>query len=302
MTSLEELVNIPEFEGIAREKLNRETYALIADGDRGMFDRITLRPRLMVDTRKLDLTLDLFGQRMFAPILVAPVSRHQRFHPEGELATVRGAAAAKAAMVIVDSPGLALDALVKAADGNVWFQPDAKWDADLSRTRARAAISAGCKAICVGPSWDWSSLDKFRQGLTVPVILKGIMSADEAHTAITRGIQGLAVSGYRDSSSIGLAPSIEVLSGVADAVAGKIPILIDGGFRRGNDILAALAMGARAVMIARPVIWGLSGYGAEGVQRVIEMMQTALARDMAMCGKIDLKALNPAVLKIHAPR
>ncbi len=96
-----ELINTLEMEAMARRKLDGVTFAGIADsGDRAAFDRITFRPRLMVNALQLDLSIDLFGQRMFAPILAGPASLQQRFHPDAELATARGAAAAKTAMIV----------------------------------------------------------------------------------------------------------------------------------------------------------------------------------------------------------
>ena len=100
ITPMADLANVLEFENVAERKLAPAVYATIAGGDRTFFDRITLRPRMMVDTTGLDLTTDLFGEKMFAPILVGPAGGQQAFHPEGELATVRGASAAKAAMVV----------------------------------------------------------------------------------------------------------------------------------------------------------------------------------------------------------
>jgi 4-hydroxymandelate oxidase len=82
-------------------------------------------------------------------------------------------------------------------------------------------------------------------------------------------------------------------------VGGKAAILIDGSIRRGSDALKALALGAQAVLLGRPPIWGLAAYGADGVQTLLEMVQTELARDMAMNGRVNLKALDPSVLKIH---
>jgi isopentenyl diphosphate isomerase/L-lactate dehydrogenase-like FMN-dependent dehydrogenase len=97
-----------------------------------------------------------------------------------------------------------------------------------------------------------------------------------------------------------MAAPIEVLPAIAEAVAGKAPILIDGSFRRGADILKALALGARAVMLGRPPLWALAAYGSAGVQTMLEMLQTELARDMAMCGKPNLQSLGPGLVKIHA--
>ena len=99
-----------------------------------------------------------------------------------------------------------------------------------------------------------------------------------------------------------MAAPIEVLPAIAEAVAGKAPILIDGSFRRGSDIMKALALGARAVMLGRPALWALAAYGSAGVQTMLEMLQTELARDMAMCGKPNLKSLDPSAGEDPRPR
>jgi isopentenyl diphosphate isomerase/L-lactate dehydrogenase-like FMN-dependent dehydrogenase len=131
------------------------------------------------------------------------------------------------------------------------------------------------------------------------VVLKGILTPEEAQLAVQRGVQGIVVSNYVGAANNAMAAPIALLPGIADAVAGKIPILIDGSFRRGSDVVMALALGARAVLVGRPVLWGLSAYGADGVQRVIEMLQTETARDMAMCGRVNVKALDRTAVKIH---
>jgi isopentenyl diphosphate isomerase/L-lactate dehydrogenase-like FMN-dependent dehydrogenase len=116
--------------------------------------------------------------------------------------------------------------------------------------------------------------------MTAPILLKGIMSPEEAKTAVDHGIQGIVVSNSMDPGSV------EALPGIVDAVSGRIPVLVDGGFRRGSDVLMALALGARAVMIGRPALWGLAAYGE-------------LARDMAMCGRANIKAIDRSLVKLH---
>src|SRR5215472_14617594 len=95
-----ELVNTLEIEAMAQRRLNSLTYAEISGSDRRTFDRITFRPRMMVNTTKLDLTLELFGANMFAPIIAGPIADQKRFHPEGEVASARGASEAKAVIVV----------------------------------------------------------------------------------------------------------------------------------------------------------------------------------------------------------
>jgi isopentenyl diphosphate isomerase/L-lactate dehydrogenase-like FMN-dependent dehydrogenase len=299
---VEELVNALEFEAMAQRTLDSLKYALVASGGRKPLDRVTLRPRVMVNTTKLDLTLDLFGLQMFAPILIGPVGQQKRFHPEGELAMAKGAAAAKAVMVISDRSSQPLDQIARLCTEGFWYQIYAEPDMAAATGRAKAAVAAGAKAVCLtlsGSGLDWSGVERVRQELKAPFVLKGVMSVEEAQACVQKGVQGIVVSNYVDGPSAGLASPIEVLPGIADAVAGKIPVLLDGGLVRGADMLKALALGARAVLIARPAVWGLAGYGADGVQRITELLQTELARDMAMTGKPNLKVIDRSTVQVH---
>ena len=304
-----ELVNTFEFEAMARRSLGEAGYALIAGGDRRAFERITFRPRLMVNATGLNLTATLFGQEMFAPILIAPVAQQKRFHPDGELATMRGVSAAKATMVVAADSSYPLDRIAAEAKTPWWFQIYPEADRNALHARVERAVGLGCKAVCLtlGTSegewgWAWADIDRFRKGLGVPLLLKGIMTAEEARAAAERGIGGVIVSNYAGAGGNGTASPMEVLAAISGAVAGKTQILIDGGFRRGGDALKALALGASAVLVARPAMWGLAAYGAEGVQKVVEMLQAELARDMAMCGRVSLKELDNTVVRIHRDR
>ena len=304
ITPRQELVNAFEAEAMAERSLPAEAFTKIAgSGDRGAFDRIVFHPRTMVDVHQLDLTVDLFGTKMYAPILVGPASFQQRFHPEGELAVVRGAAATQTAVVISSRSSHPLDKIAAQAKTTLWYQVYPEADMAPVLARAGQAVKAGCRVVCLtvgsrfGPRMDWAIVDQVRRAAKVPVLLKGIVSPEEARTAVERGADGIVVSeGGRLVH--GLASPIEMLPAVVDAVGGKIPILIDGGFRRGTDIVAALALGARSVLVARPVLWGLAGYGAEGVQTVLEMLQSESARTMGLCGKPNLAALDRTLLRI----
>jgi 4-hydroxymandelate oxidase len=307
---VQELVNAAEFEAIAGRKLDKLAFAEIAGSERGAFDRITFRPRLMIDTRQMDLTTELFGQSLFTPVLIGPLSRQKRFHPEGELAMARGASAAKAVMVVADRSSYPIDQIAAQAKTPLWYQVYEEPDISQVRTRVERAVGAGCKALCVTVGSetprspltvgvDWSAIDRLRKGIAVPVVLKGVMSPDEARKAVASGVQGIVVSNYAARSIPGVASPIEMLPSIADAVGGKVPILIDGSFRLGSDVMKALALGARAVLLGRPALWGLAAYGAEGVQNVVELIQSGLARDMAMCGQANVKSLDRTVVKIH---
>jgi 4-hydroxymandelate oxidase len=307
-----ELLNAAEFEAMAARRLDSVTFAQVAGSERGALERITLRPRLMVDTTKLDLTTTLFGETLFAPILAGPVAEQKRFHPEGELAMARGASEAKAAMVVSCRSSCSIDQVVAQAKTPVWYQVWLDPAIDGVRAQVEKAVGSGCKALCVAvgsapdssaaqatAGVDWAALDRLRKGVSVPVVLKGVMSPEEAQRAIAAGVQGIVVSNYSGRAISGVVSPIEMLPAIAGAVAGRVPILIDGSFRLGSDVMKALALGAQAVLLGRPVVWGLAAYGDNGVQKVIELIQSGLARDMAMCGKINIRALDPTAVRIH---
>ena len=288
-----ELVNVPEFEAMARLVLPPQRFAGIAGGSRGSFDRMTLRQRLMVYAMDLDLTTALFGYDMFAPIVVGPAAGQHKLHPDGELATARGASAARAVMVATGRGGHAIEAVVAASGEPVWYQQYA--DAATLVDDAARAVEAGCRAVCVTVGFtaggdpappDWTAVEQAARAVDAPVIVKGVMDAAGAETALDRGARGLVVSSHGGRGAL----PIDVLPAVADAVAGRVPILVDGSFRRGTDVLKGLALGAAAVLVARPALWGLAAYGAEGVRTVVELLQTELARNMAASGRprIDL--------------
>jgi isopentenyl diphosphate isomerase/L-lactate dehydrogenase-like FMN-dependent dehydrogenase len=131
------------------------------------------------------------------------------------------------------------------------------------------------------------------------VLLKGIMSPQEAQAAVEKGVQGIVVSNHGGRFVTGLTDPITVLPAIADAVGQKVPVLIDGSFRRGGDVLKALALGARAVLLGRPPLWGLAAYGAAGVQAVLELLQTHLGNDMTMVGAPNLAAISRDMVRIH---
>lgn len=322
---LDELINTFEFEAVAERKLADAEYRAIAGGERAGFDRVVFRPRLMVNTQDLDLTTNLFGDAHFAPIIVGPASRQKQFHPEGELAMARGASVAKAALVVADRSHTAIEKVVAAAaehDGPLWFQVYPEPNVEALLGRVRRAVAAGCKAVCltvgtpyastrangyprvselkpVGyPGLDWEYIEKVRELVTVPLLLKGIMSVDEATAAVSRGVDGIVVSNHGGGFVNGLAEPITVLPEIVDAVGGRALVLVDGGFRRGSDILRALVFGATAVLVSRPALWGLAAYGADGVRTVVELLQTELARDMAMLGAANAQALSREHVKV----
>jgi 4-hydroxymandelate oxidase len=302
-----ELINATEFEPMAKLALSRDQFEAISGGHRRSFDKMTLRQRLMVYAMDLDLTTELFGHQMFAPIIVGPVANQDDLHAQGELATARGAAAAKAVMVASSESRYPIGQIVAASSEPVWYQQYA--DAGTLRDDAVRAVGAGCTAICltIGVSsrrtsvaTDWNVVEQLAQTVDVPVVVKGVMSVDGARTAIQRGAQGLVVSSHGGHVGDDGALPIDVLPAVADAVNGQVPILVDGSFRRGTDVLKGLALGATAIMVARPPMWGLAAYGADGVQAVLELLQTELARNMAASGRPTIAMIDRELVRFDS--
>ena len=306
-----DLVNVLEYEPQARLVLGSAKVAPILGSDRTVTDRITLRPRMNIPTRDLDLTSTLFGDQHFTPIIVGPIADQRRFHPDGEVAMARGASAAKAAMVVSSDASVPLATIAQAATTPLWLQVYAKSPkvkdvlAEASAAKARAVIvtvNAGTSAS--GPAArariDWAAIDAVVKGTSLPVIVKGITRPQDAKEAVARGAKGVVVSNYRGGNAAALTGTLLLVAPVVQAVGDQIPVLVDGSFRRGTDILKALGLGAKGVLIGRPVMWGLAAYGAEGVQGVVEMLQTELARYMCMCGRPSLAAVDPSLVRVHA--
>ena len=322
ITPASEAVNVFEIGAVAERKLPPAVYAATAGGDRQAFDRILIRPRRFVNVEHLDLTVELFGERMFTPIVVGPASHQQLYDPEGEIAMARGASKAQATVVISNRSSQPVEKIASEAKTSLWYQVYAETEMGPVLNGIKQAVKVGRKVVCItigtpyqpaansgapnpgklstaaNPHMSWATVEQIRQAASVPVILKGIMSAEEAQMAVEKGIQGLVVSNHGGMFVPGLASPIEVLSSVVDAVGSKVPVLVDGGFRRGTDIVKALAFGARAVLITRPALWGLAAYGSDGVQRVVQMLQSETALTMGNCCKVNMAALDRTLVRV----
>ena len=301
----DEVVLVRDFEDGAKLKLPGRVFSTIAGTDHRAFDLITLRPRMMISTMDMDLSVELFGDKLFTPILIGPVSDQNRYHADAELGTVRGASAGKAAVVISSRSSVPIEQVAAAAKTPLWYQVWAEADA---KTQIQRAVKAGVRAVVItlGTATgatapvqpDWAEIDGLRQGLSLPVLVKGIMTPADARMALQHGVQGIIVSSWGTASKN--AP-IMALAPIVDVVGGKVPVLVDGSFWLGTDIVKALAFGAQAVLISRPAMWALAANGAEGVQAMLELLQSELARAMGMMGNSKPNTLTRKALKIHAP-
>ncbi|MFI5913145.1 alpha-hydroxy acid oxidase [Dactylosporangium sp. NPDC051541] len=289
------------------------------------FERLRLVPRVLRSTGPRYLGTTLFGTGLRTPILVAPTAFHRLAHPDGELATARGAAAAGTVYVVSMAATTPVEAIAAVA-GPWWLQLYPQPDRDFTAALVRRAEAAGCGALVVtadspvfgrrerdhrnafhdlppglccenlrdatGAVRDivmdaglgWAGIDWLRGVTGLPIVLKGVLHPADAELAVEHGVSGLIVSNHGGRQLDGAVATADALPAVAKAVGGRLPVLVDGGIRRGADVLAALALGADAVLVGRPVLWGLAAGGADGVRLVLDSLSEDLDRVLALAG------------------
>lgn len=350
------IADVMQFEPLARERLSQMAYDYIRSGgadeitmreNRLGFERLALSPRVLVDVSNIDTRTSLFGAELQSPILLAPIAYQRVFHPEGELATARGANAGGAGFVISSFTTTAIDEIARNTQQPIWFQLYVQRDRGFTRAMVERAVAQGCTAVCLtvdtpvlgcrygqlqfalpagiecvhvrglaeklrvtshqthgsriydvlfDPSFNWADVEWLRSFANVPLLLKGVMTHEDAARAVDAGVDGIIVSNHGGRNLDMLPSAIEALPRVADAVGGRIPVLMDSGIRRGTDILMALALGARAVLVGRPYIYGLAAGGADGVERVVRILREELERAMALTGRRSIEEIDSSVL------
>jgi 4-hydroxymandelate oxidase len=146
------------------------------------------------------------------------------------------------------------------------------------------------------PSLTWEAVDWLKRATRLPVLLKGIMRPDDAARAVDAGVAGVWVSNHGGRQLDAEEATILALPDVVEAVRGRADVFVDGGFRRGTDVMKALALGARGVMIGRPYLWGLAAAGEAGVRRVLELLRDELALSMALAGVPDIPSIDRSLV------
>jgi 4-hydroxymandelate oxidase len=296
------------------------------------YQRIFLRPRVLRSVAPVDLGQELFGKRLPAPILLAPAAYQRLMHPEGELGSVQGANRHGVPFVLSSNGTVSIEEITAVPGTRCWFQLYVQGDRGFTRDSIARVEAAGCEAVCVTvdtpvlglrprqlraqfsipadvplphaarvraasdpgmhSAVTWRDVDWLRSVVTSKLLLKGILHPADAELAIRAGVDGIVVSNHGGRNLDTIIPPIEALPDITQQVAGRVPLLVDGGIRRGTDALKALLRGANAVLIGRPYLYALAVAGADGVARCLLLLIEELRLAMALVGAVSLRDLN----------
>ena len=360
LTAASQVLDIMDFEPLARSALPPAHYAFLATGidddrtaarNHAAFDDWAIRAHRFVDLTQLDRSRALLGERWGTPLYLSAVSSMGAFHPEAELAVARAARARGTRLMLSSGSSRPLEEVTAALGAAPWQQlyPTDDWQVTLGLVRR--AEAAGCPAIVVTldgrtrhrvnetlqramladsrncsdchrnnthDMWTkaplFAGLDvthvsalepedqslawfrRLRESVRVKLIAKGIVTGEDARAAVAQGADALIVSNHGGRNEETLRATIDCLPEVVGAVNGRVPVLLDGGIRRGTDIFKALALGATAVGIGRPQGWGLAAFGQPGVEAVIDILDRELEVIMRQAGTPRLADVTRACL------
>jgi lactate 2-monooxygenase len=365
-------VPLDSLEARAKEILASRAYDYVAGGaggedtmraNREAFYRWRIVPRMLRDVAKRDLSAEVLGARLPAPVLLGPVGVQEIIHADADVASARAAASLGLPFVLSTMSSRTIEKVAQAADTVAdsprWFQLYWGKNPELTASMLQRAERAGYSALVVtldthslgwrerdlhhgylpfmlgqglanyfsdpifrgllaqppeqnpmaaiqlwgslfsNPALTWKDIGFLRKHTRVPIILKGILHANDAAQALGAGVDAIIVSNHGGRQVDGGVGALDALPGVVREVNGRIPVLFDSGIRRGADVFKALALGARAVLLGRLYTWGLAVAGEEGVRDVLLNLVADLDLTMALsgytsCDEIDFSALAPA--------
>jgi 4-hydroxymandelate oxidase len=293
-------------------------------GNEAAFAARRIVPRVLRGVGRRDLRTTLLGTEMSMPVLLSPTAFHLLAHPSGEAGTARAAAAEGVVMVVSMAATQPIEQIAAGGATlwfQLYPHPDAGFERHVVGRAERAGCRAlvvtvdspvhgrrerdvdngftdlpaglACenmrdadgrrRSVAMDPTLTWTVVDRLRALTDLPIVLKGVLHPADARIAADR-VDAILVSNHGGRQLDGTIATLDALPAVAAAVEGRIPVLLDGGVRRGTDILAALALGADAVGIGRPVVWALAAGGPAGVREMLALLRTELDHDLALAG------------------
>jgi glycolate oxidase len=301
--------------------------------NRMALDEIAFRPRVLRDVSKVDASVEVMGRKLRLPVMLAPVGALETFDAGGGGAVVRGAGSFGAAHMLssVSEPGL--ENVAKAApDALRIYQLYVRGDDAFVDDRIERAIANGYAVFCLTVdtahysrrerdlakryvranrrdvsgrefqmALDWRSVKRIKDKHKIPLVIKGIATAEDAAIAVDHGVEWIYVSNHGGRQLDHGRGAMHVLPEIATAVAGRARIMVDGSFCRGTDIVKAIASGADLVGLGRLQCWALAAGGEAGIVRMLELLEDEVQRCMGLLGVNKLADLDKSYLHAAAP-
>lgn len=296
-------------------------------------DQVAFRPRVLRDVSKVDPSWPLLGHKLRIPVLLAPIGAVETFDPGGGAAAARAAAKFGICNMLssVCAPGLE-DTAASATDGKMIFQLYVRGGDDFVDDHAERAIKAGYKAFCITvdtqlysrrerdlakrylparrrvaqgmdfqAAFDWEKVRRFKQRHRIPLILKGIATAEDARTALELGVEGIYVSNHGGRQLDHGRGALDVLPEVVEVAKGRAAIIVDGGFLRGTDVVKAIALGADCVGVGRLYAFALAAGGEPALVHTLEMLEAEVKLCLGLLGVRSFAELDRSYLHLGAP-
>ena len=355
ITRAGDALDVFDFEPVAHRNIPPAHWGYLISGvdgedtlkaNRAAYSRYQLQARRMIDVSKIDLSVELFGEKFNSPIILCPLGAQRAFHPEGEIAVAKAAKSRGHLQILSTVTSTGVEDVIAARGAPVWFQLYTTSNFDVTTKLVKRAEAAGCPVVavtvdlpagrnletalrlartdtrtctaCHAPTGSpffsrpmfsqidaaglkttssaltWDFIKRLRDVTRMKILIKGLESAEDANLAVAHGADGIIVSNHGGRATDSGRGTLECLPEIAATIRGRVPVILDGGVRRGTDVLKALALGATAVGIGRPYIWGLGAYGQPGVDRVLELLDDELTLAMVGVGARNLREITRA--------
>ncbi|KAI7744939.1 hypothetical protein M8C21_016838 [Ambrosia artemisiifolia] len=309
-----EITNVMEYETLAKEKLPKMIYDYYASGaedqwtlneNRYAFSRTLFRPRILVDVSKIDMTTTVLGFNISMPIMVAPTAMQKMAHPDGEYATARASAAAGTIMTLSSWSTSSVEEVASTGPGVRFFQLYVYKD----RNGFKAIVLTVDTPFVLPPNFSLKNFDELNPGKLdktddpglasyfagyavaqdnnlITYISEGFLTAEDARIAVQYGVAGIIVSNHGARQLDYVPATVMALEEVVKATQNKVPVFLDGGIRRGTDILK------HWLLIGRPVVFALAVDGEAGVRKTLQMLHDELELTMALSGCCSLAEIT----------
>lgn len=302
--------------------------------NRAALDAVAIRPRVLVDVSEIDKTHDFLGKPCRLPICLAPVGGLESFHPDGALAVAQAAGAFGVPTMASSVSPRSKQEIRDATDNSALFQLYVRGGEGFIETHVEEAIEAGLDAFAltvdvavysrrerdivrrfdkpwrrwVNPdsiraqaALNWSDVARIRKAYDIPLILKGIMTVEDARIAADHGVEVIYISnhgGRQLDHGLGV---LDVLPEIVEAVGDRCRIMVDGGVSRGTDLVKAIALGAHSVGIGRLYCYGLATAGPNGIVRLLEILEDEVHSALGLTGVTSFSELTPDHVRRDAP-